>query len=137
MKKCCSCNAEVERLRPVCPNCGGRLFFDAMTPTDYAEWSKTGRTAVEARKHVDRGARLFMQGRYDEAKAEYQKAIQINPLNATAYGNLAHALEKQGKRGEAIPYLEKALELNPHLEGVPEALARLKRLERATRGSAT
>jgi len=77
----------------------------------------------KAASHVDASAKLFMAGRYEEAKAELEKAIKLNPMNATAHGNMGHLLMRQGKSHEAIPWLEKAIELNPTLEGAPQALS--------------
>lgn len=126
MKKCMECNAEVDDRASVCPKCGGSTLVGSYSAQDALSLLDNMKGQQEAKEHVDRGARLFMQGKYDEAISECRKAIDINPMNATAHGNLGNALIHQGKVSEAIPWLEKALELNPNLEGVPAALAHAK-----------
>ena len=81
---------------------------------------------IEAREHNDRGGQLMMQGRYAAAAKEFRRAIEANPLNATAHSNLGLALYKQRRLKEAISWLEKALAIDPRLEGVPEALVQYK-----------
>ncbi|HRQ22604.1 MAG TPA: tetratricopeptide repeat protein, partial [Anaerolineales bacterium] len=50
----------------------------------------------------------------------YRKAIELNPDDATAYSNLVIMLRLLGREKEAIPLLEKMIEIepedfNPHL----------------------
>lgn len=45
---------------------------------------------------------LYKQQQYEQAAAEYKKAIEIDPANTTAKFNLANALSKQGKQDEAV-----------------------------------
>jgi len=71
---------------------------------------------------VNRGVQLFKQGRFAEAESLYRKATKVSPENAVAHSNLGHVLLKQGKVEEAIPCLEKAPALDPHIEGVPQVL---------------
>jgi protein O-mannosyl-transferase len=59
------------------------------------------------------GNALFQEGKVDEAIAQYQKALQINPNYAETCNNLGNALLEQGKVNEAIEYLQKALQINP------------------------
>jgi len=80
----------------------------------------------KAREHVDRSAQLFAAGRLTEAITELQTALKMNPMNAVAHGNMGCVLLKQGKTSEAIPWLEKAVQLDPKIEGVPVALAQAK-----------
>ena len=51
--------------------------------------------------------------RYDEAEAAYRKAIELNPSYATAYSNLMILLRIMGKEKEALPILNKMVEINP------------------------
>ncbi|OKH44640.1 hypothetical protein NIES2130_37820 [Scytonema sp. HK-05] len=46
--------------------------------------------------------------------AAYNKAIQLNPNDATAYNNLGNALREQNKLDEAIAAYNKAIQLNPN-----------------------
>ena len=51
--------------------------------------------------------------RYEEAEASYRKAIELNPSHATAYSNLAILLRVINKERDAIPILEKIIEIDP------------------------
>ena len=126
MKKCLECNAEVDDRAYVCPKCGGSTLMGSYSAEDALSMLDALKGQGEATQHVDRSAQLYAQGRLDEAIAELQAALKINPMNPTAHGNMGAVLLKQGKPKEAIPWLEKALELNPNLEGVPAALAQAK-----------
>lgn len=124
MKECLACHAKVEELLRACPQCGGSAFLtsgeDALFTVD------SMRKQMEASECNDRGGRMMGEGRFAEAEAEFRRVTQINPLNATAYGNIALALYKQGRAKEAIPFLEEALRINPDLEGAAQALTQFK-----------
>ncbi len=126
MKECLSCHSPVEDLRHVCPRCGGTMFVQALSAQDALSALDAMQSQAEAAQHVDRSVQLILQGRYAEAESELKNAIKINPMNATAHGNMGSVFLRQGRPEEAIPWLEKALELNPRLEGVPEALAQAR-----------
>jgi cytochrome c-type biogenesis protein CcmH/NrfG len=49
----------------------------------------------------------------DEAIAQYQTALQINPDRAKAHYSFANALLKMGKVDEAITHYQTALQINP------------------------
>ena len=50
----------------------------------------------------------------DEAIAQYQKALEINPNYAEAHNNLGIAFLQKGQVDEAIDQYQKALEINPN-----------------------
>lgn len=65
--------------------------------------------------------------KYKDMEIEaFQKAIDREPDFWVAYKNIAASLYYQGKKREAVPYLEKALELQP---GDPERETLLKWIE--------
>ncbi|MEA2692182.1 MAG: Tetratricopeptide repeat, partial [Acidobacteriota bacterium] len=64
-------------------------------------------------------------GRYDEAEAELQKAIQLAPLRPEGYHDLAVIAERRGDRGRAIELYRKALLYDPRHEPSRRALERL------------
>jgi tetratricopeptide (TPR) repeat protein len=67
----------------------------------------------ESRRALERGARLAGEHRYEEARQEFQRAVDNDPRNATAWVNLGLAKAACGQEGEALaPYL-KALEIDP------------------------
>ena len=53
-------------------------------------------------------------GQTNDAKAYYQKAIDINPAYGDAHYNLALILRHLGRMDEAIAHYRKALEINPN-----------------------
>lgn len=50
----------------------------------------------------------------DKEIESFQKAISLDPNYWVAYKNLAASLYYQNRKKEAVPYLEKALELQPN-----------------------
>ncbi len=59
------------------------------------------------------GLSFFRKGQLDEAVAQFQKALEINPNDAEAHINLGNALFRKGQPDEAIAQFQKALEINP------------------------
>ena len=62
--------------------------------------------------HRNLGAVHHMLGRHDQAAAEFQKALELNPLPAT-YSNLGTIRFFQGKYDAAVPAFEKAVDGRP------------------------
>lgn len=121
-KKCPSCGTEYSVSRSSCPKCGSGFSVQAMTGEEALSYLDSMQKLGQSGELVNQGVQLFLQGRFTEAESLYRKAAEISPENAVAHGNLGHALMKQGRVEEAIPWMEKALELDPALEGVPQAL---------------
>jgi Tfp pilus assembly protein PilF len=65
----------------------------------------------EAHNHL--GKALQMQGAFDEAMAEFQRAVDMNPDRADYLNNLGAALVHQGKFFQAEVTLHRALQLEP------------------------
>jgi len=63
--------------------------------------------------YSNRGAAYAGKKHYDEAIADYDKALELNPAYATAYYNRAIAHSTRNRLDEAIADYSKALELNP------------------------
>jgi TolB-like protein/class 3 adenylate cyclase len=59
-------------------------------------------------------AMLAQWGRIDEAIAEGEKSIAMDPNNPDGYVALAGALNLAGHPDKALPLIEKAIRLNPH-----------------------
>src|SRR5580698_3008186 len=53
-------------------------------------------------------------GSYEQAEAEYQRAIEIDPSNGDAYRRLGHVYEQANQPDQALVALEKAAELDPN-----------------------
>ena len=52
-------------------------------------------------------------GRYEEAAASYQKAVELKPDEATYFNNMGNSLAKLGKIQEAMAAYEKSASLDP------------------------
>lgn len=63
--------------------------------------------AQNVNSYISKGNQYYKQTQFDLAEAEYRKALQTDPVNATAQYNLANALQKQKKYDEAVQVLEK------------------------------
>jgi Flp pilus assembly protein TadD len=62
---------------------------------------------------------------YDEAEAQYQRAIDFDPTSAVAYDNLAIERARRGKNDDAIKLYRRAIELDPKLVAARLHLGRL------------
>ena len=63
--------------------------------------------------HRNLGNYLLAEGRYGEAHAAYQIALEREPDTPELFVSIAALLSKQGRKEEAIAHYRKALRLNP------------------------
>ena len=73
---------------------------------------------AQALEHFDQGFRLMQQGLYDEALAEYRKAVELFPTLGVAYAEMAVVLAMKEQWAEADAMLEKAFSLDGNNPGV-------------------
>jgi tetratricopeptide (TPR) repeat protein len=66
-----------------------------------------------ASQHLERGNDYADQGRFDEAIAEYERAIELAPDDAGLYRNMGSSLGNQERWQKAAAAYEKAIDLNP------------------------
>jgi len=64
--------------------------------------------------HSNLGSVFVQKGQADDAIAEYQKALEINPNYADAHNNLGFVFLEKGQANEALEQFQKALEINPN-----------------------
>ena len=128
MIECVKCHTQREDLRSICPACGNQEFLSSTLKQEGAAGLAAMNTQIQAALHINQGFQFFIAKQYDNATAELQQAIDINPFNANAYSNIGCILIEQGDIHKAVPWLEKALEINPYLEGVSEMLQQIKTL---------
>ncbi|MFQ5784422.1 MAG: adenylate/guanylate cyclase domain-containing protein [Alphaproteobacteria bacterium] len=64
--------------------------------------------------HFALGRTQTLQGEFETAIAELEKAIDLNPNLALAYYGLGFALTWSGRAREALPYFQKAIRQSPH-----------------------
>jgi tetratricopeptide (TPR) repeat protein len=64
-------------------------------------------------EHFGKGLTLYGQNKHEEAIAELQKAVALDPAFADALLAIGHALHKLSRLPEAVEALKKAIEINP------------------------
>ena len=92
---------------------------EKLIPDDLAPHYQVGRLLLLMNRDFSRAEKLFRKYLTQEPESE-------DPFLAAAHWRLAGALEKQGKKAEAISELEIAVKLRPDLEGAKQDLKRLK-----------
>jgi len=73
----------------------------------------TATAAPSSDEEVAFGIEVASRGLWREARFRFERAVEIDPDNASALNNLAVALEQQGEFDGAREAYEKALELEP------------------------
>jgi Tfp pilus assembly protein PilF len=116
-KKCGECGENTELLRFRCPRCGSEVFDFVPTGADPELVSAMYARQKRSQQHVDRGGRLFQQGMHDEAFQEFQKAVEANPWNATAHGNIGVIFLRRGEPETALHWFKQAIEIDPNVPG--------------------
>jgi tetratricopeptide (TPR) repeat protein len=88
----------------------------AVFANEFSLWSATvGVSHGSVRAHNGLGNVYFARGQFDQAIAEYQTALKINPRDDQAHSNLGAAMLSEGSVEEAVIEFRKSLELNPNL----------------------
>jgi TolB-like protein/Tfp pilus assembly protein PilF len=67
----------------------------------------------DSEAHLMLGRGFNMIGQPENSEAELRRAIALNPQNSTANWTLGLVLSTKGHADEAIPLIEKALDINP------------------------
>ena len=86
-------------------------------PNALSAWSNADTRAVvvdtkDADYYVNRGNAFADNKDYDQAIADYNKAIELDPQNAYAYNSRADTLREAGKPAQGLPDAERALQLD-------------------------
>lgn len=98
----------------------GKYFFDRQ---NYVDAEKMFRKAVglnwsNPAPHNELGRTLERQHRYDEAIAQYQRIIAMDPKSAIAYNNMGYAMfaraKPDQKHADAIEQYHNAIAVNPY-----------------------
>jgi tetratricopeptide (TPR) repeat protein len=67
----------------------------------------------DAKFYNNRGIAYGEKGQYDRAISEFNRAIEINPMDNKAYNNRGIVYRFQGQYDQAISDFNKAIEINP------------------------
>lgn len=87
-------------------------------------------TLEKAEKHFNTGVELEEQGSLQDAIAEYDEAIRVNPEFAESYYNHGFAYQLQGKKAQAIADFEKYITVVDNPELVQRARQQIERLSK-------
>jgi hypothetical protein len=91
----------------------GIIILSAIFPAFYALFAPA-LFAPSATDHLNQGVALYEAGKYEQAVAEYTKAIELDPNLASAYYNRGLAYFKMKQYDLALADFNKATELNPN-----------------------
>lgn len=72
-----------------------------------------GASTGTAQSYYEQGLKLNDESRYQEAIAQFDKAIELNPEYAEAYRNRGIAYDIQGQYERAVQDYDEAIRLNP------------------------
>jgi tetratricopeptide (TPR) repeat protein len=79
-----------------------------------------------AEAYNQRAITKYLAERFDESVADCREAIERMPCHFGAWAGLGHCHAHDGRMEEAVKCYERALSINPHLEGIREAVRELK-----------
>lgn len=68
----------------------------------------------------------YLSERYEESVEDCRRAVSRMPCHFGAWAGMGHCYAHLGKLAEAIRSYEKALEINPRLEGVKQGIEELR-----------
>jgi superkiller protein 3 len=77
----------------------------------------------DAQSHFNLGVVFAGKEQWDDAIAEYKRAIELDPKFAKAYMNLGIALAAKNRLDDAIAEYKKAIEIDPKNSDAQDALA--------------
>jgi tetratricopeptide (TPR) repeat protein len=75
--------------------------------------AQTKKPAGGATEHANKGVKLAQAGAYDEAIAEFTRAIQLSPKDARIYNDRGLVYQRTNRFPEAMEDFSKAIELAP------------------------
>jgi tetratricopeptide (TPR) repeat protein len=116
MKKCTSCSTSVEDNVQICPKCGSKILVSGHSTNDLID--ALFEPEIIIAKHLNRSIEYYKSGKLREAISEIKNVLKMDSNHALGNARMGIFLLKMGKPQEAIPYLERALELNRNIEGL-------------------
>jgi len=92
------------------------LTREAVFADEFSLWNDTRQASpFSSLAHYDLGNVLLDKGQLDEARLEFQKALEIDPAYAKAHNNLGNVLLREGQTDKAITEYRRTLALNPYI----------------------
>ncbi len=111
MATCAKCQGANDDDAAVCIYCGQTFKKRGWWKRVFDAWA--GEQDLE---HCKSGAELQEQGRFEEAIAEFNEAIRINPKLEWAYVSRAFSYSEMGQYDRALQDCDQAIRLDPELE---------------------
>jgi tetratricopeptide (TPR) repeat protein len=87
------------------------------------------RYAADCAPFNNLGSLLARQGKFDEAAAQFRRALAFDPNSSAAHANLGMALARQNRSDESMEHFRRAIEINPLAITAHRGTARLLLLE--------
>ncbi len=91
----------------------GRVLMDLGRLAEAEGVLRRAVTVRDAAGEYNLGSVLDRLGRWDEARAHYERALAINPFHARAMNNLGAGLARAGDTAAALEHFERAIDLAP------------------------
>jgi tetratricopeptide (TPR) repeat protein len=79
-----------------------------------------------AEAYNQRAIAKYLAERYEESIADCREAVERMPCHFGAWAGMGHCEAHQGRLAEALECYEKAVAINPHLDGIREAICEFK-----------
>jgi tetratricopeptide (TPR) repeat protein len=112
-------------------NCELKCGSRALDRRDYARAISHFDKAIEldpnfAEAYNQRAIVHYLEERYEQSIEQCRRAVELMPCHFGAWAGLGHCHCHSGRLTDALECYEKALSINPHLEGVSQAVDELK-----------
>jgi tetratricopeptide (TPR) repeat protein len=78
-----------------------------------------------AEAYNQRAIAKFLAERYEESILDCREAVRKMDCHFGAWAGMGHCHAQQGRMAEAVECYEKAISINPHLDGIREALVEM------------
>lgn len=115
----------------------GRVLADLGRLTEAEAVLRRAVTVRDAAAEYNLGAVLDRQGRWEEARPRYERALEIDPFHARAMNNLGIGFDQRGRTVDAVPLFERAIGISPasaeFYVNYGSALIQLQRFDDAVR----
>ena len=68
----------------------------------------------------------YLQERYEESIDQCRRTVELMPCHFGAWAGMGHCHAHAGRIGDAVECYERALSINPHLEGISQTIQELQ-----------
>ena len=112
---CCQQALTLDERHPDALHLLGVLCFRAQQPDAAIEWiGRAVQQAPKAEYLLSLATVLERQGRLDQARQHYSRALALKPEDAGLWNHVGNLLWQLDRKDEAAQHLQQAIKLNPH-----------------------